>query len=145
VAAVTTAPAVPAAKPAPKSTPGPKSTPAAKPGPAGKGAVVAPVVAPMKEERTSMFANLVSSPPPAKFYPPEADKNKEKGTVNLRVCADGSGTISGTPEVVKSSGSKLLDQAAQTWAKAAKWIPATYNRAPVEGCTQVDVVFEAKA
>jgi uncharacterized protein (TIGR02246 family) len=145
VAAVTTAPAVPAAKPAPKSTPGPKSAPAAKPGPAGKGAVVAPVVAPRKEERTSMFANLVSSPPPAKFYPPEADKNKEKGTVNLRVCADGSGTISGTPEVVKSSGSKLLDQAAQTWAKAAKWIPATYNRAPVEGCTQVDVVFEAKA
>jgi TonB family protein len=99
----------------------------------------------MKEERTTMFANLVASPPPSKFYPSEASKHKEEGTVNLRVCADGSGTVSGTPEVLKSSGSKLLDQAAQTWAQAAKWIPATYNRSPVEGCTQVDVVFEAHA
>jgi uncharacterized protein (TIGR02246 family) len=158
-AALPAATAAPAAKPVPsgKSAPAakpahsPRLAPVAKPAPAakaaspGRGAAAAAIVEPMKEERTTMFANLVASPPPSKFYPSEASKHKEEGTVNLRVCADGSGTVSGTPEVLKSSGSKLLDQAAQTWAQAAKWIPATYNRSPVEGCTQVDVVFEAHA
>lgn len=92
-----------------------------------------------------MFANLASSPPPSKFYPPEAAKHKERGNVNLRVCADGEGVVAGTPEVLKSSGSKLLDEAAQSWARAAKWVPATLNNHRVEGCTQVDVAFEATA
>ena len=92
-----------------------------------------------------MFANLTASPSPAQFYPPEAAKHKEHGNVNLKVCADNTGAVSGTPEVVKSSGSKLLDEAAQSWARAVKWVPATLNRRRVEGCTQVDVAFEAAA
>lgn len=115
------------------------ATPAAKP------VVVKPVESTTAETRTAMFVNLTSSPPPSKFYPPEAAKHKERGNVNLKVCADDSGTIAGTPEVVKSSGSKLLDEAAQTWARAAKWVPATLNRRRVEGCTQIDVAFEATA
>ncbi len=95
------------------------------------------------EPRTALFANLTSSPPPSKFYPPEAAKRKERGNVNLRVCADPKGTVSGTPEVMKSSGSKLLDEAAQTWAREAKWVPATLNGHSVEGCSQIDVSFEA--
>jgi hypothetical protein len=54
-------------------------------------------------------------------------------------------TSSNTPEVVKGSGSKLLDEAAQSWARAAKWVPATLNGCRVEGCTQIDVAFEATA
>ena len=92
-----------------------------------------------------MFANLASSPPPSKFYPPEAARHKEKGNVNLKVCADDTGTLAGTPEVLKSSGSKLLDEAAQSWARAAKWVPATLNQRRGEGCAQVDVAFEAAA
>ena len=42
-----------------------------------------------------MFANLSSSPPPSKFYPPEAAKHKERGNVNLKVCADGEGAVAG--------------------------------------------------
>jgi uncharacterized protein (TIGR02246 family) len=121
--------------------------------PAAPGAAAAPVVAaPVQpvaarkaEAKTAMFANLISSPPPSKFYPPEAAKHKERGNVNLKVCADDTGAVAGTPEVVKSSGSKLLDEAAQTWARAAKWVPATVNHHRVEGCTQVDVTFEASA
>lgn len=92
-----------------------------------------------------MFANLASSPPPAKFYPPEAAKHKERGNVNLKVCANDNGEVSGTPEVLKSSGSKLLDEAAMSWARAAKWVPATVNQRRVEGCAQIDVAFEAAA
>ena len=112
-------------------------------------AVVAPAKEPVEalapETRTAMFANLTASPSPSKFYPPEAAKHKESGNVNLKVCADDKGAVSGTPEILKSSGSKSLDAAAQTWARAVKWIPATLNRHRVEGCTQVDVAFEAAA
>ena len=92
--------------------------------------------------RTAMFANLTSSPPPSKFYPPEAARRKERGSVNLKVCADGQGAISDSMEIVRSSGSKLLDEAAMTWARAATWVPATYNSHRVEGCAKVDVSFE---
>lgn len=123
--------AEPAAKPAVKTAAAEK---AAKPAPVEK-----------RDEQTGMFANLLSSPAPSEFYPPEAAKHKESGSVYLRVCADSKGEVAGPPQVLKSSGSKLLDEAAQTWARAAKWIPATYNREPVEGCTEVNVAFEAIA
>ena len=97
------------------------------------------------EDRTPLFANLTVSPAPAKFYPPEAAKKKERGNVNLKVCADEAGAIEGTPEIVMSSGSKLLDEAAVTWVRAATWVPATLNRQRVEGCTQVFVGFDASA
>jgi uncharacterized protein (TIGR02246 family) len=94
------------------------------------------------EVRTNMFANLTSSPSPAKFYPPEALRHKERGNVNLKVCADGQGAVSDSMEVMKSSGSKLLDEAAMSWARAVTWVPATYNSHRVEGCAKVDVWFE---
>ncbi len=131
------------AKPVAEAKPvvAPKVAQAARPGAEAKPAPDKPVI----DAKTAMFANLASSPPPSKFYPPEAAKRKERGTVNLRVCADGEGAVAGSPEVLKSSGSKLLDEAAQSWARAAKWIPATLNNHRVEGCTQVDVAFEATA
>ncbi len=131
------------AKPKPKPKPDlPVAKPVATP-PAEPAAKVAEE--PKVESRTAMFANLSTSPAPAKFYPPEAAKRKERGNVNLKVCADDTGTIAGTPEILKSSGSKLLDDAALEWARAAKWIPATLNQRRVEGCTQIDVAFEGTA
>ncbi len=134
--------AVAAALPAPAAAPKPaKGKDAQKP--AAKPAETKPEETQPAEPRTALFANLTSSPPPSKFYPPEAAKHKERGNVNLRVCADPKGIVSGSPEVMKSSGSKLLDEAAQTWARAAKWVPATLNGHSVEGCSQIDVTFEA--
>jgi uncharacterized protein (TIGR02246 family) len=127
-----------------KPTPKPAEPPVAQARPAAE-AKPATEARPAVEAKTTMFANLASSPPPSKFYPPEAAKRKERGNVNLRICADGEGAISGTPEILKSSGSKLLDEAALSWARAAKWVPATLNNRRVEGCTQVDVAFEAAA
>jgi uncharacterized protein (TIGR02246 family) len=107
--------------------------------------VAKPVASSATDTKTPLFANLASSPPPSKFYPAEAGKHKQHGKVNLKVCADDAGAVDGTPEVIKSSGSKLLDEAAQAWARAAKWVPATANSRRVEGCTQIDVAFEAAA
>lgn len=97
------------------------------------------------DARTALFANLTSSPPPSQFYPPEAAKKKERGHVNLKVCADDTGAIADMPQVVTSSGSKSLDEAAQSWAKAAKWVPATLNHQRIEDCTLIVVAFDASA
>lgn len=97
---------------------------------------------PAREVRTTMFANLTSSPSPSRFYPPEALRKKERGSVNLKVCADGNGAITDNMEVLRTSGSKLLDEAAMAWARNATWVPATFNRQRVEGCAQVDVAFD---
>ena len=130
--------------PAPAQAP-PDSKEKPKPTSHASAQAAKPAETPQKETRTPLFANLASSPPPSKFYPPDAAKHKERGSVNLMVCADSAGLVVGTPEVKKSSGSKLLDEAAQTWARAAKWIPATMNQHSVEGCTQIDIAFEPLA
>ena len=63
------------------------------------------------------------------------------GRVALHVCADPDGRLVGEPKVVKSSGSERLDGAAQKWAQAARWVPATANRRTVEGCTEITAQF----
>jgi TonB family protein len=108
----------------------------------GELAQASPDTVSRREVKTALFANLTSSPSPSKFYPPESARRKERGNVNLKVCADGTGSVGDKLEVLKSSGSKHLDEAAMNWARAATWVPATLNHHRVEGCTQVDVAFE---
>jgi TonB family protein len=128
--------------PDPKSPAVAKAATPAKPAPA---AATPTDTKPAPEVRTAMFANLTSSPSPSKFYPPEAMRRKERGSVNLKVCADSTGVVAENVEVLRSSGSKLLDDAATSWARAVTWVPATYNRQRVEGCSTVDVAFEPPA
>jgi uncharacterized protein (TIGR02246 family) len=130
------------AKPASDSKPAPAAKAAAQLATPGEFAAPPPDTKPSPEVRTAMFANLTSSPSPAKFYPPEAMRKKERGSVNLKVCADGNGAVTENMEILRTSGSKLLDDAAMTWARSATWVPATYNRQRVEGCAKVDVAFE---
>jgi uncharacterized protein (TIGR02246 family) len=89
-----------------------------------------------------LFVNMPASPPIVQFYPPEARKQGAQGVARLRVCAGPDGTISGTPDVLHSSGSPQLDDAARNWARAARWVPATLNRQSVEGCAEIDVRFD---
>ena len=128
------------AKFAPAPEPAAKPVALAKP---GELAQATPDTVSRREVKTALFANLTSSPSPSKFYPPESARRKERGNVNLKVCADGTGSVGDKLEVLKSSGSKHLDEAAMNWARAATWVPATLNHHRVEGCTQVDVAFEA--
>jgi uncharacterized protein (TIGR02246 family) len=94
---------------------------------------------------TILFVNMPASPPILQFYPPDARKQRAEGSARLRVCAAPDGAISGTPDVLRSSGSPLLDDAALSWARAARWVPATLNRQSVEGCAEIEVKFELEA
>lgn len=88
---------------------------------------------------TQMFLNAVASPKLADFYPPAAKPKNLKGSVGMRVCATPAGKLAGAPVILKSSGSADLDAAASAWARAARWVPATLDRKPVEGCTELEV------
>lgn len=92
-------------------------------------------------DRTRMFLNTEASPQVMEYYPAEARAKREAGRVALHVCADPDGRLVGEPKVVKSSGSERLDGAAQKWAQAARWVPATANRRTVEGCTEITAQF----
>ena len=96
---------------------------------------------PSKVTSSVMFLNRGASPEFADFYPQAARASGEHGTVGIRVCADPKGHLAGPADVLSSSGSKALDVAAQEWAKAAKWVPATTNGNAVEGCAQISVAF----
>ena len=87
------------------------------------------------------FLNADDSPNVAQFYPPEARARGEQGAVSMLVCTGPTGEIKQLPEIIASSGSQELDAAAQEWADAAHWIPATRQNTTVEGCTRVRIEF----
>jgi uncharacterized protein (TIGR02246 family) len=91
-----------------------------------------------------MFMNAAASPGVMEFYPIEARVARETGSVGLRVCAGPDGVLVGDPAVLRSSGSERLDAAARSWARAARWVPATSNRRAVEGCVELTARFEPK-
>lgn len=87
------------------------------------------------------FLNSDNSPTVAQFYPQEARARGEQGAVAMQICTGPTGELSKVPEVIESSGSETLDEAAKEWANAADWIPATRQNTTVEGCTRVRVEF----
>lgn len=92
---------------------------------------------------TRLFMNAAKSPDVAQFYPGESRKKREAGDVELRVCAGPDGVLVGEPKVLRSSGHERLDEAATTWVRAAKWVPATSNQRAVEGCAEVTARFRS--
>ncbi len=92
---------------------------------------------------TRMFMNAAKSPDIAQFYPGDSRKKREAGDVELRVCAGPDGVLVGEPKILRSSGHERLDEAATTWVRAAKWVPATSNQRAVEGCAEVTARFRS--
>ncbi len=90
------------------------------------------------------FLNLDASPSVASFYPDAARAGRQRGDVALRICVAPDGELQREPDVLNSSGSPQLDAAAQAWAYAARWIPATRDSKPADGCTDINVVFDAR-
>jgi uncharacterized protein (TIGR02246 family) len=91
------------------------------------------------------FLNIDASPRVDDFYPSSARARREEGAVSMQVCASPVGDLTNGPEVLQSSGFARLDEAAQAWARAARWIPATRDNKPVDGCTKISVLFQAPA
>lgn len=63
---------------------------------------------------------------PLPEYPAAAVRKEEEGVTSLESCLTAEGKLVDI-QVVKSSGSKVLDEATMAWAKAAKYQPAEFN------------------
>ncbi len=98
---------------------------------------VEPVVTP-----PAFNAAYLRNPPPR--YPPAARRNGDEGTVMLRVLV----TIDGAAarvELDRSSGSALLDGAAQDAVRGWRFVPARRGTQNVEDWVRVPVVFRLES
>jgi protein TonB len=86
----------------------------------------------------SFDAAYLSNPAPQ--YPQAARRAGQQGTVTLRVLVLRNGLPSRV-ELEKSSGSKLLDAAAQDAVWGWRFVPARHGTDPVESWVLVPVVF----
>ncbi|RJF92671.1 TonB family protein [Noviherbaspirillum saxi] len=79
--------------------------------------------------------------PPLYFYPDEARNKGEQGTVIVRSLIDEEGYVR-TAEVVESSGSKSLDQAAVIAVRYAQYSPILVAGAPTPTHIRVPIKFD---
>lgn len=92
--------------------------------------------APAVAAGTGVSLDRKASPDIGRYYPIAARARGEHGSTAVKVCVNPKGHMVSGPDVVESSGSPRLDEAAQAWARDAKWTPGA-----AEGCTQVRVAF----
>lgn len=77
-------------------------------------------------------------------YPPISVRLGEEGTVRLRIALDSSGRVHAV-NVLKTSGSERLDNAALSWvAKHWRYAPATHAGRPVASSVLADVKFDLR-
>jgi protein TonB len=83
-------------------------------------------------------------PPTDNYYPDASRRLGEQGTAMVKICVGPNGRLSSPPQVVKSSGSPRLDQAAVQYADATSghWNPERRNGTPVNFCGTLPVKFQ---
>jgi protein TonB len=97
----------------------------------------APAIAPTAARG---IAGTHTTPP----YPPLSVRLGEEGTVRLHIALDSSGKIHAV-NVLKTSGSERLDDAAVNWvAKHWRYAPATQDGKPVASSVLADVRFDLR-
>ena len=108
---------------------------------------VAPVVAappeppPAPEPVRAAFGGIGYKNNPAPDYPAQAVRQGWQGTVLLRVKVLQSGAVDSV-EVVKSSGKKLLDDAAIHTVERWVFAPSTRGSTPIDGFATVPIEFK---
>ncbi len=100
--------------------------------------------APVEEKITAARADAgyLNNPPPE--YPPVALRQGWSGTVQLRVLVQPDGSAS-TINVAKTSGKKVLDDAAIAAVQKWKFVPAKRGDTPIEGWVSFPVEFNIDA
>lgn len=80
------------------------------------------------------------------FYPPNAIRAEEKGSVTVKVCVDEAGRLTQTPVVDESSGSARLDAGALRLARAGSghYRPSTEDGHPVQACFPLRIRFQLR-
>lgn len=76
-------------------------------------------------------------------YPERARRAGVEGVVGLRIALAPDGTVRHV-ELMRSSGSRLLDEAAESAARASTFTPATRNRTQVESEAVASYRFELR-
>ncbi len=114
-------------QPGPEPAPSPAAPPAPAPAPAPAIAESAPVP--------------ISSPPPT--YPRAALRRGESGEALLRVHVGPDG-VPYAVDLVRGSGSRLLDRAATDAVRNWRFRPALRDGQPVDGAVQVPIAFHAR-
>ncbi len=140
-----TLPVTPAFVPAPTVSPTTATAPVA-----ASPAVLAPSVAEPKGVSVAPPAPVAEIFVPPAFrarqepaYPERARRAGIVGVVGVRIALDAAGAVRAV-ELTASSGSRLLDEAALSAARASTFAPATRNRAPVESEALASYRFELR-
>jgi protein TonB len=129
-------PVAPIVSSPPASSPSAQAVAAAVP---SQGQVLAVAPAPVAE---------VFVPPSFLFrqepaYPERARRAGAEGVVGVRIVLAANGSVRQV-ELTQSSGSRLLDEAALTAARASSFAPASRNRAPVDSEAVATYRFELR-
>lgn len=144
-----------AAPPPPKPRPVKPTPRPARPTPPPEAVAAAPAVAPETATEGPVAASDRSEPTPpapvhltaptfrhrpAPAYPAQAQRDEIEGTVRLKLLIGADGRVAEV-NIVRSSGHRLLDQAALSAAQS--WIlePAQKNGTPTPAWAEVDVPF----
>ena len=106
---------------------------------ATKGEVLAAAPAPVAE--VFVPPSFLSRQEPA--YPERARRAGVEGVVGVRIALSPDGSVRQV-ELTQSSGSRLLDEAALTAARASTFAPASRNRTPVESEAVASYRFELR-
>jgi periplasmic protein TonB len=100
-----------------------------------------PVAPPAPEPVKAAFGGIGYRNNPAPDYPALAVRQGWQGTVLLRVRVLSSGAVEGV-EVVRSSGKKLLDDAAIHTVERWVFAPSTRGATPIDGFATVPIEFK---
>lgn len=130
------APTVMPVAPSPVASP---MTAVVPPAAAAKGEVLAPLPGPVAEVFVPPSFLLRQEP----AYPDRARRSGAEGVVSVRISLASDGAVRQV-ELVRSSGSRLLDEAALAAARASTFAPASRNRAPVEAEAVASYRFELR-
>jgi protein TonB len=139
-------PPKPEEKPQPPSPPKPETTiPESKPQPTPPPPAPKPVVIPPPQPKPPTEEYVPLTQPnfavqAAHFYPPEAARRHQQGTVVLMLYINGSGALDKI-EIVKSSGFPLLDAAAIKEMKQSRFQPAMDGAIPIRSRAQASVTY----
>jgi protein TonB len=117
----------------------PVAAPAAAVAVATKGAVLAAVPAPVAEAFVPPSFRFRQEP----AYPERARRAGAEGVVGVRLVLSSDGAVR-SAELTRSSGSRLLDEAALAAARASTFAPASRNGLPVEAEAVASYRFELR-
>jgi TonB family protein len=83
-------------------------------------------------------------PNPDSFYPPSAIRQEIAGNAVVRVCVGPDGKLAEAPQIVQSTQSHLLDDAALRLARAGSYVAGSRGGMAVTDCFKFKTTFQIK-